>query len=99
MSSTQDRYPLPALTDLPEDIRTLILSVQEKSGFVPNVFLKLARRPDEFRAFFAYHDALMLKESGLSKGDREMIVVATSAANSWTVFAERTSQGLTKRFW
>ena len=82
MSSTQDRYPLPALTDLPEDIRTLILSVQEKSGFVPNVFLKLARRPDEFRAFFAYHDALMLKESGLSKGDREMIVVATSAANS-----------------
>ena len=82
MSTTPDRYPMPELTDLPDDIRTLILSMQEKSGFVPNVFLKLARRPAEFRAFFAYHDALMLKESGLSKGDREMIVVATSAANS-----------------
>ena len=77
-----DRYPLPALTDLPEDIRSMILEVQEKSGFVPNVFLKLARRPDEFRAFFAYHDALMLRPGALTKGEREMIVVATSGANS-----------------
>jgi uncharacterized peroxidase-related enzyme len=77
-----ERYPLPALTDLPEDIRTKILEVQEKSGFVPNVFLKLARRPDEFRAFFAYHDALMLREGALTKGEREMIVVATSGANN-----------------
>jgi uncharacterized peroxidase-related enzyme len=66
---------------LPEDIRTRILAVQEKSGFVPNVFLTLAHRPAEFRAFFAYHDALMEKESGLSKAEREMIVVATSALN------------------
>lgn len=78
---TPDRYPLPSLDALPTDIRDRILQVQEKSGFVPNVFLKLARRPDEFRAFFAYHDALMLKESGLTKGEREMIVVATSGAN------------------
>jgi len=76
-----DRYPAPELPDLPEDIRSKILEVQEKAGFVPNVFLALARRPPEWRAFFAYHDALMLKESGLSKGDREMIVTATSAAN------------------
>ena len=82
MTSNTDRYPVPELTDLPEDIRTMILQVQEKSGFVPNVFLKLARRPDEFRAFFAYHDALMLRESGLTKGEREMIVVTTSGANS-----------------
>jgi len=76
------RYPLPELKDLPEDIRARILEVQEKSGFIPNVFLALARRPAEWRAFFAYHDALMLKEGGnLSKGDREMIVTATSAAN------------------
>jgi uncharacterized peroxidase-related enzyme len=76
------RYPHPALTDLPEDIRERILQVQEKAGFVPNVFLALARRPAEWRAFFAYHDALMLKEEGhLSKGEREMIVTATSAAN------------------
>ena len=76
------RYPAPELKDLPEDIRTSILAVQEKAGFVPNVFLALARRPAEWRAFFAYHDALMLKEdSGLSKGYREMIVTATSAAN------------------
>lgn len=75
------RYPIPALEDLPEDIRARILAVQEKAGFIPNVFLALAHRPDEFRAFFAYHDALMLKESGLSKAEREMIVVATSAAN------------------
>ena len=76
-----DRYPLPALDALPDDIREKLLGVQEKAGFVPNVFLKLARRPDEFRAFVAYHDALMLKEGGLSKGEREMIVVATSGAN------------------
>jgi uncharacterized peroxidase-related enzyme len=75
------RYPVPELKDLPEDIRTRILAVQEKSGFVPNVFLALAHRPDEFRAFFAYHDAIMEKESGLSKAEREMIVVATSNAN------------------
>jgi len=76
------RYPFPELKDLPEDIRTNILAVQEKAGFVPHVFLALARRPAEWRAFFAYHDALMLKEdSGLSKGDREMIVTTTSAAN------------------
>ncbi len=76
------RYPLPELKDLPEDLRARILEVQEKSGFVPNVFLALARRPAEWRAFFAYHDALMLKEGGhLTKGDREMIVTATSAAN------------------
>ena len=76
------RYPFPALDDLPEDIRTRILEVQEKAGFIPNVFLAFARRPAEWRAFFAYHDALMLKEEGnLTKGDREMIVTATSAAN------------------
>lgn len=76
-----ERYPLPALEGLPEDIRDTLLQVQEKAGFVPNVFLKFARRPDEFRAFFQYHDALMLKENKLSKADKEMIVVATSAAN------------------
>jgi uncharacterized peroxidase-related enzyme len=77
-----NRYPAPELKDVPEDIRARILEVQEKAGFVPNVFLALARRPAEWRAFFAYHDALMLKEDGsLSKGDREMIVTATSAAN------------------
>jgi uncharacterized peroxidase-related enzyme len=76
------RYPVPALEALPEDIRARILEVQAKAGFVPNVFLALAHRPDEWRAFVAYHDALMLKEGGgLTKGDREMIVVATSAAN------------------
>ena len=75
------RYPVPKLVDLPSDIRDRILAVQEKAGFIPNVFLTLAHRPDEFRAFFAYHDALMLKESGLSKAEREMIVVATSSAN------------------
>jgi uncharacterized peroxidase-related enzyme len=78
---TESRFPTPSLDKLPEDIRTRILSVQEKSGFVPNVFLTLAYRPDEFRAFFAYHDALMEKDGGLSKAEREMIVVATSAAN------------------
>ena len=75
------RFPVPELKDLPADIRERIVAVQEKSGFVPNVFLTLAHRPDEFRAFFAYHDALMEKESGLTKAEREMIVVATSAAN------------------
>jgi uncharacterized peroxidase-related enzyme len=76
------RYPLPDLNTLPEDIRTKILEVQEKSGFVPNVFLAFARRPAEWRAFFAYHDALMLRaESSLTKGEREMIITTTSAAN------------------
>ncbi len=75
------RFPVPALDALPEDIRARIVEVQEKSGFVPNVFLALAHRPDEFRAFFDYHDALMEKDGGLSKAEREMIVVATSAAN------------------
>lgn len=77
-----ERYPVAEMDSLPEDIRQMVLEVQEKAGFVPNVFLMLARRPDELRAFFAYHDALMLREgSSLSKGDREMIVVATSGAN------------------
>ena len=75
------RFPVPAVKDLPEDIRIRLLAVQEKSGFIPNVFLTLAFRPDEFRAFFAYHDALMEKDSGLTKAEREMIVVATSSAN------------------
>ncbi len=75
------RFPAPALDKLPDDIRARLLTVQEKSGFIPNVFLILAYRPAEFRAFFAYHDALMDKESGLTKAEREMIVVATSAAN------------------
>lgn len=75
------RFPVPELNDLPDDIRERILAVQEKSGFVPNVFLALAHRPDEFRAFFAYHDALMEKEEGLTAGEREMIVVATSGLN------------------
>jgi uncharacterized peroxidase-related enzyme len=81
MTDKTDRYPLPEIAGLPDDIRDKILAVQEKAGFVPNVFLKLARRPDEFRAFFAYHDALMLPKNGLSKGEKEMIVVATSGAN------------------
>lgn len=76
------RYPVPDLMDLPADIRAKIIAVQEKAGFVPNVFLTLAHRPAEFRAFFAYHDALMEKDEGLSKAEREMIVVATSGANS-----------------
>jgi uncharacterized peroxidase-related enzyme len=75
------RYPVPKLEELPKDIQGRILAVQEKAGFVPNVFLTLAHRPDEFRAFFAYHDALMEKEGGLTKAEREMIVVATSSAN------------------
>ena len=75
------RYPVPKLEELPQDIRARMMEVQEKAGFVPNVFVALAHRPDEFRAFFAYHDALMLREGGLSKAEREMIVVATSGAN------------------
>lgn len=75
------RFPVPDLKDMPEDIRARILAVQEKSGFVPNVFLTLAHRPDEFRAFFAYQDALMEKPGNLTKAEREMIVVATSGAN------------------
>ena len=76
-----ERYPHPALDALPDDVRERIVAVQQKAGFVPDVFLKLARRPAEFRAFFDYHDALMLKPGVLTKGEREMIVVATSAAN------------------
>ncbi len=76
------RFPVPDINELPEDIKIKILAVQEKAGFIPNVFLVLAHRPDEFRAFFAYHDALMEKDSGLSKADMEMIIVATSNANS-----------------
>jgi uncharacterized peroxidase-related enzyme len=75
------RYPVPDIATLPEDMRSRILAVQEKAGFVPNVFLALAHRPAEWRAFFAYHDALMEKEGGLTKAEREMIVVATSGAN------------------
>ena len=78
---TQERYPLAELSSLPPDLRERILAVQEKAGFVPNVFLMLARRPAEFRAFFAYHDAVMLGEGPLTKAEREMIVVATSALN------------------
>jgi uncharacterized peroxidase-related enzyme len=78
-----NRFPAPELNDLPEDIKTKVLEIQEKAGFIPNVFLGFARRPAEWRAFFAYHDALMLREdSGLTKGDREMIVTTTSAANN-----------------
>jgi uncharacterized peroxidase-related enzyme len=75
------RFPVPKLADMPEDIQNRILAVQEKSGFIPNVFLVLAHRPEEFRAFFAYHDALMEKPGNLTKAEREMIVVATSSAN------------------
>ncbi|MEE4379778.1 MAG: peroxidase-related enzyme [Candidatus Competibacteraceae bacterium] len=75
------RYPVPAMSELPDDIRERLLAVQEKAGFVPNVFLTLTHRPDEFRAFFAYHDALMERESGLSNAEMEMIVVATSNGN------------------
>lgn len=75
------RFPVPQLKDMPQDIQARILQVQEKSGFIPNVFLTLAHRPDEFRAFFAYHDALMEKPGNLTKAEREMIVVATSSLN------------------
>jgi len=81
VSNSISRYPVPALEDLPQDIRDRMLQVQDKAGFIPNVFLALAHRPDEFRAFFAYHDALMLRDSGLTKAEREMIVVATSGVN------------------
>ncbi len=81
MTQPVSRYPVPTLDSVPDDIRQKILEVQEKAGFVPNVFLTFAHRPDEFRAFFAYHEALLLRESGLSKGDKEMIIVATSGAN------------------
>jgi uncharacterized peroxidase-related enzyme len=80
--TTVSRFAVPELTDLPEDVRNRILGVQEKAGFVPNVFLMLAHRPAEFRAFFDYHDALMEKDAGLSKAEREMIVVATSGAGN-----------------
>jgi uncharacterized peroxidase-related enzyme len=76
------RYPIPDINDLPEDIKTRILGVQEKAGFIPNVFLTLAHRPEEFRAFMAYHDAVMESESGLTQADREMIIVVTSSDNS-----------------
>jgi len=82
MSTTRSRFPVPPIEELPDDIRSRIEEVEEKSGFVPNVFRVLSHRPDEFRAFFAYHDALMEKPSGLSKGEREMIVVVTSSMNS-----------------
>ena len=82
MSHPTGRYPLAELKDVPDDIREQILKVQEKAGFIPNVFAALARRPAEFRAFFAYYDALMLKENSLSKAEKEMIVVATSGANN-----------------
>ena len=75
------RYPVPKLDELPDDLRDRIMAVQEKAGFVPNVFLALAHRPNECRAFFDYHDALMLRDGGLSKAEREMIVVSTSGAN------------------
>src|SRR5262249_45687701 len=75
------RFPVPRVEDLPDDVRARMREVEEKAGFVPNVFRALAHRPDEFRAFFAYHDALMLRQGGLTKGEKEMIVVATSAIN------------------
>ena len=81
MSHAISRYPVPKLEDLPLDIRDRMLQAQEKAGFIPNVFLTLAHRPDEFRAFFAYHDALMLRDSSLTKAEKEMIVVATSGVN------------------
>jgi uncharacterized peroxidase-related enzyme len=81
MSHPISKYPVPKLEDLPQDIRARMLEVQQKAGFIPNVFLTLAHRPDEVRAFFSYHDALMLKDSGLSKSEKEMIVVATSGLN------------------
>lgn len=82
MSEPISRYPVPDVDDLPDDLKAVILEVQEKTGFVPNVFLAMAHRPDELRAFLAYHEALMERESGLTKAEREMIVVATSGANN-----------------
>ncbi len=85
MSNTPiSRFPVPEILDLPDDIQKRILAVQEKAGFIPNIFLALAHRPAEFRAFFAYHDALMEKPEGLSKAEREMIIVATSGINQCT---------------
>jgi len=81
MSTAISRFPLPSLAELPDDVRGRMTAVQEKAGFIPNVFVALAHRPDEFRAFFAYHDALMEKAGGLTKAEREMIVVATSSVN------------------
>ena len=81
MNHPISRFPIPSLDSVPEDIRAKLLAVQEKAGFVPNVFLTLSHRPDEFRAFFAYHDALLLRPSGLTKGEKEMVIVATSGAN------------------
>jgi len=81
-SNPISRYPVPDINDLPDDIKKTILAVQEKAGFIPNVFLTLAHRPDEFRAFMAYHDALIEKESGLTQADKEMIIVVTSNDNS-----------------
>ena len=81
MTHPISRFPVPEIADLPDDLRQRVLDVQAKAGFVPNVFLALAHRPDECRAFFAYHDALMLRPSGLTKGEKEMVVVATSGAN------------------
>ena len=81
MAHPISRFPIPSLDSLPTDVRQKIAEVHEKAGFVPNVFLTLAHRPDEFRAFVAYHDALLLRESGLTKGEKEMIIVATSGAN------------------
>ena len=81
MNHPISRFPVPSLDSVPEDIRAKLVAVQEKAGFVPNVFLTLSHRPDEFRAFFAYHDALLLRPSGLTKGEKEMIIVATSGAN------------------
>ena len=82
MAHPISRFPIPSLDSLPTDVRQKIAEVQEKAGIVPNVFLTLAHRPDEFRAFVAYHDALLLRESGLTKGEKEMIIVATSGANN-----------------
>lgn len=82
--TTISRFKVPELNEMPEDIKQRILVVQEKAGFIPNIFLALAHRPDEFRAFFSYHDALMEKSDGLTKAEREMIVVATSGINQCT---------------
>ena len=79
---TFSRYPVPELRDLEPDMRLMLEEIQEKTGFIPNVFMALAHRPDELRAFVAYHDALMKRDSGLSKAEREMIVIATSAENN-----------------
>src|SRR3974390_460388 len=82
MTQAATRYATPSIDKLPEDIRTRLMAVQEKSGFIPNVFVKLACRPDEFRAFFAYHDALMEKDGGLTKAEREIVLVTTSSFNN-----------------